>query len=152
MCPSSTLTRARSALSTHQTYIFYCVWFLFFSDARPTGRPWSFRSNNLVTQKWKEKVMKKTALLKPGHVETDGWKCGLIFAFNWFLQTFKDIYLSKACSTFRMHPVFKMFTIPLQKDEIVETVCVDYSWILYDKNFIWNVYLCCDEKCFYSTF
>lgn len=41
----------------------------FRSDARITGRRWSFRSNTLRTQKWKEKVMKKTALLKPVHVE-----------------------------------------------------------------------------------
>lgn len=39
-------------------------------DARTTGLPGSFRSNSLVTQKWKEKVTKKTALLKPGRIET----------------------------------------------------------------------------------
>lgn len=49
--------------------LFSVLDFFCYSDARATGRPGSFRSNNLVTQKWKEKVMKKTALLKLGHVE-----------------------------------------------------------------------------------
>ena len=40
-----------------------------FSDARAAGPPGSSRSNSLVTRRWKV-AMKKTALLKLGHVET----------------------------------------------------------------------------------
>lgn len=60
-----------TVLYIHTEHIFpYLTFGFFFSDAKTTGLPLSFRSNRLVTQKLKEMDMRKTALLKLGHIET----------------------------------------------------------------------------------
>lgn len=66
---------------------FYC------RDARTAGLPGSFRSNSPVIWKWRETVMKRTALLKPGLIEM----MHKHFAFSWitYKQQSEHAHLSK---------------------------------------------------------